>query len=990
MSPRHDPPPRRRADVASDVDALVVGGGHNGLVAAAYLARAGLRTVVLEARSTTGGAATTETPWGPDFKMTALSYVMSLMPPTIIRDLSLEAHGYHVVPMGPSFVAFPDGRYLYVHDDPTRNVDEVAKFSRRDAERLPEYEAWLHGVADVLAPLLLRTPPRIGSRRPRDLLDQLRTAWGLRGLDVRGTAEATRLFTMSIRDLLDEWFESAELKGVLAINGVIGTWAGPDEPGTAYVMMHHTIGDVGDGQLGSWGYPIGGMGAVSDAIRRSAESFGATILTDSPVASIDVLNGKVRGATTAAGRTFRAPIVVAATHPQITFLRQIDRAELPADFVRDIERWRSRSGTVKVNVALSSLPNFTAWPGDEPHEKYTGAIELCHSIDYVERAFQDAREGRAAARPFSDSVIPSTLDRTLCPDGTHVMSMFTQWVPESWSDEPHPAELEAYADRVIAGYDELAPGFARSVIHRQVIGPYEMEHEYGLIGGNIFHGELTPDQLFHMRPAPGYADFTTPIDGLYQCSSATHGGGGVTGIPALLCTRRILSDHRRARLLRRSPIGRAAVGEPIDPARDPPGRARRRARSDDERLHAAGRRVPRRPRPRLGTLEPVRRRLGVRREVGRARRAGRTRRRRRRRRPGRARARRRRGAARLLQLLPSPRPRADARAARPTTSARSSARTTAGGTGSTVRCCRPRTSRRPTASTARCTVSTPVAVEEWHGWAMVDVTGLGPAAAPLPRRSRGPDRAVRARTADGRRHPLVRDRRQLEADRRELPGVRALPAHPSRAVRGEPGRERREPRRARRHVDRRMAGPATACRHDVAHRRQRRGDAPRPRRPRPAPHRLPRPAAEPARQPAPRLRDDPPARPARRRPHGDRVPVAVRSRCRRRATTSTRRTRSTSGTSPTARTGPPARRCNAVSARVATGRGRSAPTRTPSPASPASSPTPTSTARSRSREVSASRAVPTSRGAETSRDRVRHDSVTDHPLPGRETLAVHY
>ena len=249
-------------------DAIVVGGGHNGLVAGAYLARAGLRTVILEARDVTGGAAVTETPWGDDFKVTALSYVMSLMPPTIIRDLQLEEHGYRVEPMGPSFIAFPDGRYLLAHDEASRDVDEVAKFSTRDAARLGDYEAWLRGVADVLSPLLLRTPPRVGSHRPGDLLDQVRMAWGMRGLDVRGTAEATRLFTMSIADVLDEWFESPEVKGVLAINGVIGTWAGPEEPGTAYVMMHHTIGDVGDGHLGSWGYPIGGMGAVSAAIRR--------------------------------------------------------------------------------------------------------------------------------------------------------------------------------------------------------------------------------------------------------------------------------------------------------------------------------------------------------------------------------------------------------------------------------------------------------------------------------------------------------------------------------------------------------------------------------------------------------------------------------------------------------------------------------------------------------------------------------------------------
>jgi phytoene dehydrogenase-like protein len=528
-------------------DAIVIGGGHNGLVAGAYLARAGLRTTVLEARPNTGGAATTEQPWGPDFKVTALSYVMSLMPPTILRDLDLERHGYNVVPMGPSYIAFPDGRSLLLNDDET-DRDEVAKFSKRDAERLPEYYAWLGGVADVLAPLLLRSPPKLGSRRPKDLMEQLRLAWALRGLEVRSTGDATRLFTSSIRDLLDRWFESPEVQGVLAINGIIGTWAGPDEPGTAYVMMHHTIGDVGDGKLGSWGFPVGGMGAVSDAIRRSAESFGCEVRVNAPVERILVRKGEVRGVALRDGTEIMASTVIAATHPQITFLRQCDASDLPDEFVRDIREWRSRSGVVKVNVALSELPDFVADPGNEPNERFTGSVELCHSIDYLSRAFHDAREGRASQRPFSDGVIPSTVDRTLCPEGTHVMSLFTQWAPHSWSDEPHQTELDAYADRVIDGYTELAPNFKRSVIHRQVIGPYEMEHEYGLIGGNIFHGELTPEQLFHMRPAPGYADFTTPVRGLYQCSSATHGGGGVTGIPALLCTRRVLQDRKRARL----------------------------------------------------------------------------------------------------------------------------------------------------------------------------------------------------------------------------------------------------------------------------------------------------------------------------------------------------------------------------------------------------------------------------------------------------------
>jgi phytoene dehydrogenase-like protein len=532
-------------------DAIVIGGGHNGLVAAAYLARAGLDTVVLEARDAVGGASSTETPFGPDFKITTLSYVMSLMPPTILEDLQLARHGYEVYPMGPGYIPFPDGRSLVHYDDTAATQAEYAKFSKADAEALPRWEAWMGGVADVLGPLLLQAPPKVGSRRPRDLLEQLRLAWGMRGLDVRGVGDVTRLFTMSIADLLDRWFESDEVKTDLAINGIIGTWAGPCEPGTAYVMLHHSIGDVGDGDLGSWGYPRGGMGAVADAICRSAQSFGADVRTSSPVERILVRNGRVVGVALLDGTELTADTVVAATHPQITFLRQIDERELPDDFVRDLRDWQSRSGTVKVNLALSELPDFVANPGTNLQPHHGGAIELCHSMAYLEKAFIDAREGRPAERPFSDGCIPSVFDRTLCPEGTHVMSLFTQWVPETWSDEPHSEELEAYADRVIDGYTELAPNFRDSIIHRQVIGPYEMEHEYHLVGGNIFHGELSAEQMFHMRPAPGYADYTTPIKGLYQCSSGTHAGGGVTGIPALSATKRILADRKLARLTRR-------------------------------------------------------------------------------------------------------------------------------------------------------------------------------------------------------------------------------------------------------------------------------------------------------------------------------------------------------------------------------------------------------------------------------------------------------
>jgi phytoene dehydrogenase-like protein len=330
---------------------------------------------------------------------------------------------------------------------------------------------------------------------------------------------------------------------MLTVNGVIGTWAGPDSPGTAYVMLHHSIGDVGDGHLGSWGYQRGGMGAVSDACRRAAESFGAEIRTDARVGKILVRDGRTVGVALENGEELRAPVVVTTVHPKIAFLKLIDETDLPADFVRDIRNWRTRSGVVKINFAISELPDFIADPGKNLQDHHTGSVELCFSADFAEKAFQDAHFLRKASeRPFVDGVIPTTLDPTLMPEGVHNFSMFTQWVPDDWVDEPHRDELEQYADRIVDLYTELAPNFKSSVIQRQIIGPYDMEQELGLIGGNIFHGELSVDQLFHMRPAPGYADYRTPIKGLYHGSSATHAGGGVCGIPGWQAFRQAKKD----------------------------------------------------------------------------------------------------------------------------------------------------------------------------------------------------------------------------------------------------------------------------------------------------------------------------------------------------------------------------------------------------------------------------------------------------------------
>ena len=536
----------------NEYDVIVVGGGHNGLVAAAYLARAGLRTVVCESRPIVGGAAVTEHPFGPDYAVTSLSYVVSLLPPGLVDDLRLDRHGYHVYPQGPYFAPHPDGRYLQLPDGRARRREQIAKFSDKDAVAIEAWDAWIAELARVLGPLLGDIPPRLGSRRPADLLGQLKLLRRLKGLDVRRSVETTRLFTMSISDLLDDFFTSDAVKGVLSVSGVIGTWAGPRSAGTAYVMAHHHIGDLGDGRTGAWGFPRGGMGGVTEAIASAARSFGAEIRTSSGVAQITTQSGAATGVVLDSGEELSAPVVVTTAHPAISFLRLVDRAVLPPDFVRDIERWRSRSGVVKVNVAVDRLPEFASKPGIDP-EVHGGTIVLADSLDELEEGFQDAVGGRASRRPMADICIPSVFDDSLAPEGHHIVSMFTQWVPHEWSAQEHAAELSAHADRVLARMDEVAPGFTDSILHRQVIGPHEMEQEYGLVGGNIFHGELSAAQLFHARPAAGYADLRTPLCGLYQAGSATHGGGGVTGIPGRNVVRQVLADLRRSRLRSRLP-----------------------------------------------------------------------------------------------------------------------------------------------------------------------------------------------------------------------------------------------------------------------------------------------------------------------------------------------------------------------------------------------------------------------------------------------------
>ncbi len=521
-------------------DAIVIGGGHNGLVNAAYLARAGKKVLVLERRHLVGGAAVTEEIF-PGFKFSVCSYVVSLLRPEIIRDLDLPRHGLEILPLDGTFTPMPNGDYLWRVNDHSKTRREIARHSRVDAEAYDEYGQAMMKMAQFVKPILSMTPPDLSKLGLQDLKKLRFLARRFQSLPAADKYNQVQLMTMSAADFLDQWFETDVLKATMSASGIIGTFLGVRSPGTAYVLLHHYMGEI-DGAFRSWGFARGGTGAISDAIADAGREAGVEIRTKSSVAKILIKNGKASGVVLENGDEILAGVVSSSVDPNLTFIKMIEPEELPEDFVEEVRRYKYRGSSGKVNLALDALPEFKCMPGVGPHLR--GAISISPSIEYMERAYDDAKYGDYSKHPYIDMVIPSLTDPSVAPPGKHVLSCFVQYAPYKLKQGTWDDKREAFGDTVINTVAEYAPNIKNIIMGRQVLTPLDLEREWGLTEGNIFQGELSLEQLFFLRPVPGWAQYRTPIKNLYMCGSATHPGGGIMGAPGRLAAMEILKKDQ--------------------------------------------------------------------------------------------------------------------------------------------------------------------------------------------------------------------------------------------------------------------------------------------------------------------------------------------------------------------------------------------------------------------------------------------------------------
>ncbi len=524
-------------------DAIVIGAGHNGLVAACYLARAKRRVLVLERRYIVGGACVTEERIFPGFKVSTAAYLNSLFRPEIARDLRLHDYGFELIERNPaSFSPFLDGRYLMLGGSHDQNIGEIAKFSRTDAQRYPQYEAMLERVASVIEPTIVEKPPNVVKPSILDLVSMGKLGRGMQKLGP-AMGEAVEVLTGAARPILDRWFVSEELKATLATDAIIGAFAAPSMPGTAYVLFHHVMGET-NGKKGVWAYVKGGMGGLTQALAKAAVDLGVEIRTEAEVSRITTKDGSVTGVALRNGEEIASGAVASNADCNVTFKQLLDPKVLPPEFLRGIESISYESASAKINVALERLPNFTACPGSDAGPQHRGTVHLCPDQDFIERAYDDAKYGEPSKEPVVECTIPSSVDPTVAPAGKHLMSMFVQYAPyRCKSGDWDTGRKNAFADRCFGIVERYAPGFTSSVIDRQILTPVDLEQMFNLTGGNIFQGAMSLDKLFMFRPVPGYAGYAMPLRGLYLCGSAAHPGGGVMGAPGFNAARTMLHNR---------------------------------------------------------------------------------------------------------------------------------------------------------------------------------------------------------------------------------------------------------------------------------------------------------------------------------------------------------------------------------------------------------------------------------------------------------------